>query len=120
MSKDAHADKMLPEGFPLPGRERNVLENCDGAPGARPKGSGGATLANLIGRGWIVRNERLQDYGSELYAITPLGKIALGYDGRVLDAGFPRPRPGAWAPGAAAYKDPADNYTRFKAENPRL
>jgi hypothetical protein len=46
-------------------------------PCGMPSGAGIQTRTNFLVRGWIVRTERLEDWGPELYAMTPKGLNAL-------------------------------------------
>jgi DNA-binding PadR family transcriptional regulator len=57
-------------------RERKALEQFAGGPAKPPRGVAGTTLFNLIQKGWIVRSERDQNFGPELYNLTDKGRQA--------------------------------------------
>jgi hypothetical protein len=114
MLRDEDGAEEKLDGFPLPIRERNTLDNCNGVFAGRPLGAGGVTLTNLVGRGWIVRTERPLDYFAELCLTPSEGRVAIEFDDLALKAGFARPRPGVRAPGIAAIKDLPAKLAQFK------
>lgn len=50
------------------------------SPCEMPSGAGSQTRASFLARKWIVRTERLEDFGPELYHITAAGFNALQDD----------------------------------------
>ena len=59
-------------------RERMTLEHfAKNSPCGMPKGAARWTRTNFLVRKWIVRTERLEDFGPELYAMTAAGFNAL-------------------------------------------
>ncbi len=59
-------------------RDRMALEHfAINSPCGMPKGAAIQTRTNFLVRGWIVRTERLVDFGPELYSMTAKGWSAL-------------------------------------------
>jgi hypothetical protein len=103
-----------PEGFPLTWRERRALDHFQGGPSTRPRDVAAITITNLQGRKWIIRSERLEDFGPELYSITEEGRVAIEFDDCVRAAGFHPRAPGVRLPGASAFKDLHVKLAEFK------
>ena len=58
-------------------RTRKALEHFADGPNVPPHGVGSVTIFDLIQRGWLVRSERIEDFGETLYSLTEAGRSAL-------------------------------------------
>lgn len=82
-------DYPLFAGFPLSKRERDILDRLlqtKGGAALQSRGAARPILYNLIGRGWIIRTERIVDFAAETYAITVEGELARELDRAALAA----------------------------------
>jgi hypothetical protein len=58
-------------------RSKRALEAFAGGAAPAPQGVAGVTLSNLLHKHWIVRTERIENFGPELYVLTDAGRAAL-------------------------------------------
>ena len=62
----------MPTRRPTP-QERTWLRYFAAGGRERPTGMGAVKVTNFVSRGWIIRIERDEPFGPELYRLTPLG-----------------------------------------------